>query len=148
MAPRFHTCLLPPEQFDMANHILLHMLFTFTHLTTTFYLSGANLSAVLLSAFFHVFFPANSTIVVTPPPPMLLCTSSPKFSERPPLPFISYRVISFHLHTIACHINQLHSTFQTLIFLFLLDFFFDPNLRSFRLFSSLRWPHTRQGQVY
>lgn len=68
-------------------------------------------------------FPANSTIVVTPPPPMLLCTSSPKFSERPPLPFISYRVISFHLHTIACHINQLHSTFQTLIFLFLLDFF-------------------------
>lgn len=67
---------------------------------------------------FMSFFPANSTIVVTPPPPMLLCTSSPKFSERPPLPFISYRVISLHLHTIACHINQLHSTFQTLIFYF------------------------------
>lgn len=77
----------------MANHILLHMLFTFTHFTTTFYLSGANLSAVLLSAFFHFFL--LILLLLLPLPLPCCCAQVLPSSRNDPL-CPSSHIVSYH----------------------------------------------------
>lgn len=155
-------CVSPPQRLPGFIHVLLHwsnpiwriiyscMFFSSIYSFYYYFLLICPGRIFLLSFYYlhYSFLPFKNLflLLLLPLPSHALAQVLQVLGTAPFDP--SCHIIPFTYHSMS-HQSTDSSFQQNLSFVSYFSLIFlDPKSRSFGLFSSLRWPHTRQGQVY